>query len=444
MLRLALPVVTVQVGTMTMGAVDTLMVGHVSPQALAAVALGNLYFFAIAIFGNGTLMVLDPVVAQAVGAGDHEGIARAVQRGLVLTLLLGSAATLCYLPARTVFTVLRQPPDVVPGASRYVLLSIPGVFPVLGFVVLRQSLQAMHRVAPIVWTIVGTNLVNVALNWVFVYGHLGSPALGVSGSAIATSASRWLMPIVLLAAAWAPLRGSLHPWRRGTIALAPLRRLLHLGLPIGVQFELEYAAFGAIALLMGRIGTVPMAAHQIAINLAALTFMVPLGVGAAAAVLVGNAVGRGDDDGGRRAAAAALLCGVGFMCASAVGFLAAPTALARLYSADAPVVALASSLIPIAGIFQVFDGMQGVSAGILRGVGDTRAPSVINLLGFWLLGLPSSAWLAFRAGAGPEGLWWGLVVGLAAVAVLLLARVRSRLRQGTQRLHVEPGAAPAP
>jgi MATE family multidrug resistance protein len=201
---------------------------------------------------------------------------------------------------------------------------------------------------------------------------------------------------------------------------------------------LEFGAFGATGLLMGLLGAREMAGHQVALKLASLTFMVPLGVSAAGAVLVGHAVGRGDAPRARRASAAALTIGVGFMTLSAALFLALPLPLARLFTNDGTVALLAASLIPIAGVFQVFDGLQAVSAGVLRGLGDTRFPLLANLLGFWIVGLPTSAWLAFSAGLGPTGLWWGLVAGLAAVAACLVQRVRRRLAGGVERLRIAP------
>jgi MATE family multidrug resistance protein len=213
--------------------------------------------------------------------------------------------------------------------------------------------------------------------------------------------------------------------------------MLQIGLPIGLQYQAEYAVFGTVAMLMGRFGTVPVAAHQVAINLASLTFMVPLGISGAATVLVGHAVGRGDVPAARRAAWAALVCGSVFMAGTALVMLAAPRPLAALYTADAGVIALASVLLPIAGAFQIFDGLQVVSLGILRGAGDTRAPFLIGMLGFWLLGFPVSLWLGFRTSLGAAGLWWGFVVGLGAVAVLLLVRLRSRLRRAVRRVVVD-------
>lgn len=441
MLRLALPVAAVQLGVMAMGVVDTIMVGHVSPVALAAAALGNLYFFVAGIFGQGTLMALDPIISQAVGAGDDAAVARAVQRGLVLSLALTALTCLTFLPVAGVLTLLHQPSDVIPDAARYVRIAIPGVFPFYAFIVFRQSLQAIGRVAPVLWTVLAANVLNAGLNWVLIYGNLGVQPLGVGGSSLATSISRWVMAVLLLVVSRDALRQHLFPWRPETAALQPLLRMLRLGLPIGAQYVLEYGAFAAAALLMGVLGTTQMAAHQIAINLASFTFMVPLGVSTATAVLVGQAIGAGDQARARRSAIAGIAVGTSFMGLSALAFLLFPEALARVYTSDTTVVMLASVLIPIAGVFQVFDGIQAVAAGVLRGIGDTHAPAIINVVGFWLIGLPVSWVLAFRFGGGAIGLWWGIVVGLGAVATILLVRVRLRLARTMRRVIIDDAVA---
>ena len=434
---LALPVAAVQVGMMFMGVVDTVMVGHFSATDLAAVALGNLYFFTSVVFPMGLLMSLDPVVSQAVGAGDGAAVGRALQRGALLAFTLSIPAGLALVPGETLLTFLQQPLEVVPVAAGYALVSIPGIFPFLAFIVLRQTLQAMGRVAPIVVTIVVANLANLFFNWVLIFGNLGFPELGAVGSGWASSLSRWLMLLGLLGFSWPLLRGYIRPLRPEAFQFRPLSRMVRLGAPIGVQFFLEFGAFGAIGILMGWMGAVAMAGHQVAINLASLTFMVPLGISQAAAVLVGQGVGRGDPDGARRAAGAGLLLGVGFMVVTAGLFLLFPEFFALIYTDDVEVVALAVLLIPLAGVFQVFDGLQVVSSGVLRGVGDTRSPMIVNLLGFWCLGMPVSLWMGFRTSAGPKGLWWGLVVGLAAVAVFLLYRIRAHLGGDLQRIVID-------
>lgn len=278
LLRLALPVVVVQVGLMLMGVVDSIMVGRLSAEALGAVALGNVYFFAAGVYGQGLLMALDPLVAQAVGAEDEPAIARAVQRGLLLAVALTVPCAMLLLFARPVLLAVGQPDALASGAAVYAWCLIPGVLPYYSFIVLRQTLQARQLMRPIVVTIVGANLANVALNWALIYGNLGSPPLGIAGSAWATTASRWLMALALVALAWHQLRPQLRPLRSGILEWPPLRRMLAIGSPIGLQHLMEYGVFGTVALLMGRLGTVPIAAHQVAINLASLTFMVPLGI----------------------------------------------------------------------------------------------------------------------------------------------------------------------
>ncbi len=433
-IRLAFPVAVVQVGMMAMGVADTIMVGHVSAADLAAVSLGHLYFFTAVVFGMGVLMALDPVVAQAVGADDRVAIARGIQRGGLLSFALALAAVLVLLPAEGVLTLLRQPPEVVPLAAGYALATAPGVLPFYLFIVLRQSLQAMGRVKRIVAVVAAANVANLAFNWTLVYGNLGAPAMGAVGAGWASTLSRWFMAAGLLALSWPLLSAYLRPIRSDVLRLRPLGRMVRLGAPIGIQFSLEFGAFGAVGILMGWLGAVAMAGHQVAINLASFTFMVPVGIAQASAVLVGRAIGRDDPDGARRAAAAGLLLGGGFMIVTAAVFLLFPGPLAAVYSGDPRVRALAASLLPIAGLFQVFDGLQVVAGGVLRGTGDTRSPMVVNLLGFWLVGIPVSVFLGFRTGAGPVGLWWGLASGLGAVAVILLWRVRRRMGGQLRRL----------
>jgi MATE family multidrug resistance protein len=431
---LAVPVVLVQLGFMAMGVVDTLMVGQVSARVLAAVALGNLYYFNVTILATGSLMALDPIVAQAAGAGESESIARALQRGMILAVAFCVGCAILIAPAPAVLSALHQPPEIVGDAGAYLRISLAGLVPYLVFVVLRQSLQAMHRVAPIVWTMIIANLSNAGFNWVFVYGHLGSPALGAAGSAIATAISRWLMLLLLLAGAWRELRPLMLPVRDGIAAWPPLAQMLRVGLPIGGQQGLEAGAFGAIGLLMGVLGTTEMAAHQVAITLAAFTFMVPLGVGSATAVRVGRAIGAGDMSRARAAIRASYLCGVGFMALTAIAFIAVPHLFAAAFTRDANVIALASTLIPIAGVFQVFDGGQAVGAGVLRGAGDTRAPLITMLASYWVIGVPVSAYLGFHTQLRAAGLWWGFVVSLAGVAIFLFLRIRVVFAQGVRRL----------
>jgi MATE family multidrug resistance protein len=355
----------------------------------------------------------------------------------MLSLGLTGMSVMLLLPAGPALRAAGQPEEVVPVAAGYALASIPGVLPFYGFNVLRQSLQAMARITPILVTVLLANLANVFFNWVLIFGNLGFPSLGAVGSGWATSLSRWFMVLTLLGLAWPILRPSVVPFRPEVTAVRPLLRFFRLGAPVGAQQFLEFGVFGAAGLLMGWMGTVAMASHQVALNLAALTFMVPVGVAQATAVLVGQGVGREDPPAARRAAGAGLLVGAGFMAFAAALLLSMPELLARVFTDDVPVLQLAALLIPIAGIFQVFDGLQVVAAGVLRGVGDTRVPMLLNLVGFWLVGLPVSYGLGFVVDVGPGGIWWGLAAGIGLVAVLLVARVRARLGRELRRLAID-------
>jgi len=423
LVTLALPVVAVEMGMMAMHVVDALFVGHLSATALAGVSLALAYYFTIVVIGIGTLVGLDALVSQAVGAGDENAVRRALQRGLLLALALCIPLALILWPTASVLRALHQPEEIIPMATRVVHISILGLPGALTFVVLRQTLQSMERLRPILLTVVLANLINAACNWLLITGQLGAPALGVDGSAIASVIGRTSLPLILLVLGGDVLWPLLRVRDPRLFELAPLRRMLRIGAPVGVQYLLEVGVFNAVALLMGVQATTTLAAHQVAINLASFTFMVPLGIGAAAAVLVGRAIGRDDAGAARRAAAAALTAGVAASAMTTVLFLVIPAQLASAYVREPGVIALAATLIPLAGVFQLFDGVQAVAGGALRGAADTRAAMVANILGFWMVGLPIGLTLAFRAGLGPRGLWWGLVVGLAAVAAVLLVRL---------------------
>ncbi len=440
MAQLAAPIVLVNVGMQAMGVVDTLMVGRLGGDAIAAVALGNFYFFNVCVFGLGLLFALDPIIAQAVGAGDRDGVAWGFQRGVIMACAIAVFATLAMMPVESVLRAFEQPEAVVGETAAYVRRRALGALPFFLFNVFRQTLQAMGPVRPVVYAVLLANVVNVVGNWAFIHGNLGAPALGVPGSGYATAIAMWSMAAMLLWFAWPLLRGAAVPWRRETLHFAPFARMVRIGVPIGLQWFFESFAFGLTALFMGWLGTVSLAAHEIALNMAALTFMVPLGISGAAAAVVGRAIGRGDQQAARRDAFAAIVCGVGFMCISAVVFITAPTWLATRYTDEAATVAVAVALIPLAGVFQVFDGLQAVTSGVLRGTGDTRVPAILHVVAFWGIGIPLGAYLGFQTPLRERGFWWGLVAGLAAAALLQSWRVSRRLRGNLVRVVVDaPG-----
>ncbi len=428
LVKLALPVAVVQMGLVSQGLVDTAMVGRVNAIELAAVTLGNLYFFGVSVFGMGLLLALDPLISQAFGAGDHEEIQLGIQRGLVLSIVLGLATIVPMALAGPVFRLLGQPEEVIPAAAGYSHALIAGMWPFYGFVVFRQVLQAVGKVAPIVWTIVLANLLNVFANWVLVFGNLGAPALGAVGSGWATAISRWFMCLCVLGLTLRLLAPYLRRVHRDVLRWAPLWGMMRLGAPIGGHLFLEFGAFGAIGIMMGWLGTEAMAGHQVALNLAAFAFMIPLGISQAAAVLVGRAVGAARPQSARRYGGGALLVCVVVMAVTAAIFLLWPRELAAAFSTQGEVVAVAAVLIPVAGMFQLVDGLQVVCAGALRGVADTLRPMIYNVVGFWFFGMPISLWFGFQREGGPVGLWWGLAAGLGAVAVMLLWRMWRRFR----------------
>lgn len=437
MAQVAAPVVLINVALQAMGVVDTLMVGTLGGSAIAAVALGNFYFFNVSVFGIGLLFALDPVVSQAVGAGDSSGVARGVQRGLIIAVGVSLVVMLVLTPGEWLLTALDQPADVVRETAVYTRRRLLGALPFFLFAVLRQTLQAMGPVRPVIVAALAGNVVNATVNWFLIFGNAGAPRLGVEGAGYATAISTWVMAALLWWMAWPLVKDAVRPWRGESLAWGPMFRMLRIGVPIGIQWFFESFAFGLTALFMGWMGTASLAGHEIALNMAALTFMVPLGVSGAAAAVVGRAIGRGDVPTARRDAIAAILCGVGFMCVSGAVFIAAPEWLTAIYTTETATASVAVALIPLAGWFQVFDGLQAVTSGVLRGTGDTRIPAILHMVAFWGVGIPLGYYLGFHTAYRERGLWMGLVAGLAAAALLQSARVYRRLQSDIARVQID-------
>jgi len=428
LLGLALPVVATQVSTMLMGFVDTVMVGRVSVDALAAVSLGNVWVFGTLMFANGVVLGMDPLLTRAHGRRDGSATGLIAQQGLVLAGLLSVPVALAFLATEPVLLLLGQDPALARAAARYTHVQIPSIPFFLAYGVLRQYLQARELVRPAMWVILIANVFNALFNWVLIFGHLGFPRLEIVGAGIATALTRaismlglmlWIRGFALHVGAW-PAPG------RSAFDGAALRRILALGLPVAVQVSLEIWAFSGAAILAGWLGATSLAAHTIALNMAALAFMVPLGISQGAVTRVGNLLGAGKPRGAQHAAWVALGVGACVMTASALAFVLLRELLPLIYTGDADVIALCAAILPIAACFQVFDGIQVVGCGILRGMGRTRPAAVFNLIGYWLLGLPIGGWLAFRLGMGLAGIWWGLALGLLIVALLLVAFVHFR------------------
>jgi MATE family multidrug resistance protein len=424
LLALAGPLVLAELGWMAMGVIDTIMVGRLPSSAVAigAVSLGGILFYTCTVFGGCLLLGLDTVVSQAYGAGRLADCHRSLWNALYLcaplvpALMIANAAQAALLPRFGVN------PLVLPQAAAYIRILNWGTLPLMLYFAFRRYLQAIGMVKPVMFALITANIINLFGNWVLINGHLGFRAMGTDGSAWATDGARVYMAGVLIFAAFyynrARRPGLLH------VQMSPdwprLARLLRLGIPAATHVMLEMAVFGLATALIARLDTASIAAHQIALNMASLTFMVPLGISSAAAVRVGHLIGSGDPAGAGRAGWSALACGAAFMSLAAIAFLTIPVPIARIYTADPAVIRISVTLLALAAAFQLFDGFQIVASGALRGAGNTRTPMLCNLLFYWGVGLPLGAVLCFRFGWGAVGLWVGLSTGLILIGSVLL------------------------
>ncbi|MCC6641635.1 MAG: MATE family efflux transporter [Deltaproteobacteria bacterium] len=429
LVRLAWPIAGAQVGNMLMGIVDTLFVGRVGVDALAALSLGNAFLYGTLLIGQGLVLGIDPLVTQAHGAADGRATALALQRGLVVSGFVTLLVSLALWFTEPVLVALGQEPALAEAAGGYIDVQIPTIGALYAYLALRSYLQGRGIVRPALVAMLLANVTNVLFNWVLVFGHLGMPALGLRGSGIATALSRLVLVAALVGLVWA---GRLHDgawtqWSRAALDRAALRRILAYGLPIALQMGFEVWAFSAATLLAGRLGAASVAAHTIALNLASFSFMMPLGIAQAACTRVGNLVGAGRSEAASHAARVAIGLGAAVMACWALVFVTLRSVLPGLYTPDAAVIGLAATILPIAGAFQIFDGVQVVAAGALRAIGDTRPAAVLNFAGYWLVALPLAAWLTVREGAGLTAIWWSLCLGLLLVASGLVVFVRRRM-----------------
>jgi multidrug resistance protein, MATE family len=425
LLRLATPIVISQLGQVGMNTADTIMVGPLGPTPLAAAGLGGaLHIFGI-IMCTGVILGMAPLVSQAFGGGDERGARRVLVQGLWLAALLAVPVTYGTAVGGTIARLLGQDPAVAALAGGYMRALAWGVLPVFLFTAFRQYLEGIGRPTPtMAVTFLGLGI-NIVANYILIYGVDGwIEPLGVVGSGWATTIVRWAMLAAIVGYVLANRRVRiLH-----RVSLRPdprlLRRVGAVGGPVGVQFGLEVGLFSFAAIMMGWLGPVELAAHQVTINLASTTFMVALGTSMAGSIRVGHHIGARRTADMRRAVAATYLLVTLFMTACALLFLLAPHALIRLYTPDADIIALGARLLLLAALFQVFDGAQVAGMAVLRGAADTRAPMAIAAAGYWAIGVPLAYLLAFRTPLGPLGIWAGLSAGLAVVALMLAVRVR--------------------
>jgi MATE family multidrug resistance protein len=423
-LKISLPIIIAQLGTVLMGVADNIQVGKLGAAPIAAAGIANSVFFLIAIIGLGTLSVIAPQVAAAYGKEDKRECSYLLRTGIRLGLYFGLGLGVVILLLSLNFHLFKQTPEVEDLAVPYLQIIGVSVIPMLFFLAIKQFSDGLSytKVAMVI-TIIGL-LLNVFFNWVFIFGKLGMPAWGLNGAGVSTLLVRIFMAIsmVLYIFRATAFKSFIVPPLHSYSYMPLMRKILKLGLPGGFQLFFEVGAFSGAAIIAGWLGTVPLAAHQIAINLASITYMVAAGIAAAGGIRVGQAFGIGSQPKIVRAGTVSLTLAIVFMTFTCILFLTLNYFLVRLYIQDIEVIGIAASLVIIGGFFQLSDGIQVVSLGILRGIEDVNIPTVIALIAYWVIGLPIGYVLAFTFNMNVQGIWIGLLAGLTVSAVLLTSR----------------------
>lgn len=423
---LAWPIVVGQISQMMFGFIDTLMIGHVGTIELAASAFGNSVFVIFLVFGIGIGNATSPLISRAIGRTDHRGARRILSDAIAVNTVSGIILTFVAALCGYLFNYMGQAPEVARQGQIYFLIVTLSLIPTMIYQCYKQYLECILRPRIPMYSAFGGLALNVVLNYLFIYGAGPIPKMGIAGAAIATVISRVLMLLYLVAyVRWE--RTHRVPEETQKQFEVPARKdvvweLIKLGIPTAFILLFEVGAFAAAAILMGWIGPIEQAAHQVTLSLVSLSFMVPLGVSFAASIRVGTELGRGDYESARRAGVASTLVGGGFMLLMAIIFGIGQDFWPTLFSKDPAVIELAGVLLVIGAIFQVSDGVQVVAAGLLRAVKDVRWPFVITLVAYWIFALPFGYWLAIPRKMGPTGLWIGLAAGLTVAAVFLTAR----------------------
>lgn len=435
-LRLATPVMLSQLGHVTVSLADSMMVGRLGPLPLAASSLANVIFHVILMFAIGVSYGLTPLVAQAHGRADTEAPARYLRHAMLLNFVLAVLLFLLVLSIRPALFLLEQPEEVVRAALPYLDIIALSLVPLMVFQTFRQFTEGLSNTRVAMLVIIGSNVVNVLLNYLLIYGKGGLPTLGLEGAGIASLVARALMAVALLAYVWRSsvyrvYRKAFHP---GPYLRADFGSLLRLGLPAGLQYLFEISAFGIAVIMMGWIGTTALAAHQIGINMVSVSYMLASGISAAATVRVGFTLGQRRYGDLRRVGRVLFVLVCALMGSCAAIFMLGRELLPALYIDDADVITLAAQLLVVAGLFQLSDGVQVVGLGALRGLGDVKVPTVITFVAYWLFALPAAWVLGFRFGFGAVGVWCGLLLGLSIAALTLSARY-FQLARRQQRLH---------
>jgi MATE family multidrug resistance protein len=425
--QLAYPVMLSNLGHVMMGVADSVMVGHVSATSLAAAGLANVVFNVLMLFGIGVSYAITPLVAAADGAGNKHAIIETLRHGLVINVANSIVLAAIVYTCKGLLYHIDQPTEVVPLSLPYLSIVTFSLIPMLVFQTFKQFAEGLSNTRIAMIIIIASNLVNIVLNYIMIYGHAGSPAMGLNGAGWATFTSRIFMAAsfagyIYLAPRFRQFRTA---FSIGRYSGSLFSKMLHLGVPSGVQFIFEVAAFDFSLVMMGWLGTTTQAAHQIAINLATVSYMTTAGLAAAATIRVSYFLGRHDFKNLRTAAYTLLAMALLLMMLWALAFIVGRHWLPGLYVENAEVIAVASTLMIIAGLFQLSDGAQVVCVAALRGLQDVKVPSLFIFISYWIIGLPLGYWLAFKTDYGPQGVWLGLFIGLTLTALAMFARFRA-------------------
>jgi multidrug resistance protein, MATE family len=435
-LKLAVPIALTQLGQIAMMTTDLALIGRLGDEAVAAAALAHTVFFVSFTFGMGLVSAVAPLAAQAFGGRDPRLVRRALRVGLWAALLISLPMMALPLFGERILLMLGQAEATAHLAQKYLLGLGWGIAPGLWFLATRGFMGAVNRPEPGLWITLTAIPANALLVWLLIHGAWGLPRLDLFGAGLATTIVNFGM---FLAGLW--FAANRRPFKKyrvlgriWRIDWTLMRQLIVIGSPISIAFLLEYGLFGAAALLMGLIGTTALAAHQIALQIAAILFMVPFGIGMAATVRVGHAVGRNDAPAVRRAGFVATLLGIVFMSVMTLAVILGRFAIGRFFFGEAvesagAVIDLTATLLLVGATFFVADGTQTVVAGALRGLNDTRVPLLFAAISYWLVGFPAACGLAFSAGLGAIGVWIGISCGTAVYAVLLIQRFQLLTRR---------------
>jgi len=428
---LAYPVIIGQLGFILMGVVDSVMVGELGASPLAAASVANGLIMFVFVAGIGVSFAITPLVAIAVGARRFDDCGVIFRQALLVDLIFGIILFVVAFIGANLIQYLDQPPDVVELATSYGELLAFSIIPAMLFQTYKQFIEGLSVMRPAMVIVLFANLINAFVNWILIFGNLGFPALGLDGAGWATLASRIFMGFTL---AWYVMNQNRFKQYDVTlhfrsINFKMIKRLLGIGLPSAVQYLFEVGAFFFAVIMVGWLGTKQLAAHQIAINLASISFMTALGVSAAGSIRVANRVGKQNISETRKAGFSAIVMGASIMACFGLIFIILRNFLPTLYIDDSNVITIASSLLVIAALFQIADGVQAVGIGVLRGLTDVKWPTLITFIAYWILGLPSAYVLGFIFKYDVQGVWVGLLIGLLSSAIMLSTRFNKKSKQ---------------